>query len=142
MRKFISVFMTVFFVYLLALALIFAVGAVAWLIPSAPTPQGDPGRLLIARPLYGLLALLFGFAAWTALRDRRSYHERARRVLFMASLLSLVITLGLPVVLGRGLRRAALSIECVFGLPTLIGVGGVIVFRRRRSPAEDARGSQ
>jgi hypothetical protein len=80
-----------------------------------------------------LLAVIFGTACWAALLQAISTRvwEWGKIWATLASVLSLLITAGVPVLylIHEG-SRAFWYLECVFGIPTAIGIAGVVAFSR------------
>ncbi|HEY2472891.1 MAG TPA: hypothetical protein VGI45_34235 [Terracidiphilus sp.] len=74
------------------------------------------------------LMIIFGIASWVARRECESARVKGRFWTILASLLSLCLSIGIPFLISLEAGWGFWYLQIVFGLPTLIGVAGLIAF--------------
>jgi uncharacterized membrane protein len=81
-----------------------------------------------------VLGIIFLVASWLAWRDRASERAQGWKWMILASLLSMLMSIGSPLLYsyGRGVG-AFWQAERIFGIPTAIGIVGLVVFSRERA---------
>lgn len=95
-------------------------------VHSQVVSQQRPMSLTETAVLIGL-AVVFGVAWWTILREKASAGGWA----IAASVLNLLICIGVPLLYCRtGNLSAFWQLERVFGIPTAIGIAGLVVYLR------------
>jgi len=95
--------------------------------------------LLAGGSISSVLVIIFGAASWTAWRERYPKKEKKRIWTTTASLLSLLISIGIPLLYYYTQGIDAFGyLERFFWLPTAIGVVGIVIFSRSyRKPEID-----
>ena len=74
------------------------------------------------------LMIIFGIAGWVARRESESAKVKGRFWTILASLLSLCLSLGIPLLISLEAGWGFWYLQIAFGLPTLIGIVGLIAF--------------
>lgn len=128
--------------YFALLSMIFCAVTLWNALPRTQVPDAGlrrPVSALATGSICAVLGTIFGVAAWAAFQERASPVMRRRGWLIAASLLSLLGSIGIPVLYwcAQGVGTLWYS-ERVFGLPTIVGVAGLIAFTRpNRQPEVD-----
>jgi len=124
------IFRLVLAAYFVFLAVSFVCGA--WLMPHSSLPHAYVYGLRLA---FIALSMIYALGARTAWRERASMNSTTIAWPITASLMSLVMGFGIPaIVYFWGDRSNFLQSQRDFAIPAAIGVLGLIVFRRRRTP--------
>jgi len=127
------------------LALYFAFCAVVLLVgaPTGPwkSPRGGGSDLiwvLIRHLVPATSAIIFGIATHVAARGRLTAGVVGKVWAILASLLSLLFTVGFPFYYIReGGASAFWSMEEFFGIPTALGIAGLVVFSLQKDRAKE-----
>lgn len=83
-----------------------------------------------------VLGIIFIIASWIAWRDKASERARGWKWMMLASLLSVLISIGSPLLYSYARGAGAFwQAERIFGIPTAIGIIGLVVFARERRHA-------
>lgn len=126
---------------LAAYFLFLAVGAVCAICLPLPTQHQNssqpPMYVYTLRLTQIALAIVYALGAWTAWRERASTNFTKAGWPMTASLMSLLIGFGIPaMVYFWGDRSNFLLSNRAFAIPAAMGILGLIVFRRRRTPPD------
>jgi hypothetical protein len=98
-----------------------------------PEPQTRP-MILRGMALFALTAI-FGIAAWVARKGIDSAEVKGRFWTTLAGLLSLSLSIGIPLIIRLEAGWGFWYLQIAFGLPTVLGLVGLMAFLTPGGPA-------